>query len=171
MYAPPIYSSPADGKTDSFSPSILSSCRNLFVLGDFNCHRPLWDSRVTSDPRGEEVFDYVISSDLLPSMTLTHPPFFIASLAVAALLTSPLLPLLLPYLAPGRCFRTLVLTTHQFFYPSLFLRPIAPTSAPLPSTFRKLAGMALPPTLTVTVYLHRNTRLFPLLLLSSLLWH
>ena len=27
---------------------------------------PLWDSRVTSDPRGEEVFDWVISSDLLP---------------------------------------------------------------------------------------------------------
>ena len=27
---------------------------------------PLWDSRGTSDPRGEEVFDWVISSDLLP---------------------------------------------------------------------------------------------------------
>ena len=26
---------------------------------------PLWDSRVTSDPRGEEVFDWVIFSDLL----------------------------------------------------------------------------------------------------------
>ena len=26
----------------------------------------LWDSRGTSDPRGEEVFDWVISSDLLP---------------------------------------------------------------------------------------------------------
>ena len=27
---------------------------------------PLWDSRGTSDPRGEEVFDWVISSDLIP---------------------------------------------------------------------------------------------------------
>ena len=27
---------------------------------------PLWDSRGTSDPRGEEVFNWVISSDLLP---------------------------------------------------------------------------------------------------------
>ena len=51
-------------------------------------------------------------------MTLTHPPFYIASLAVAPPLTSPLLPLLLPFLAPGRCFRTWVLTIYQF-YPSL----------------------------------------------------
>ena len=42
-----------------------SSSRNLFILGDFDCHHPLWDSRGTSDPRGEEVFDWVISSDLL----------------------------------------------------------------------------------------------------------
>ena len=63
--APPIRSSPTDGRTDSFSPSILPSSRNLFILGDFNCHHPLWDSRGTSDPRREEVFDWAISSDLL----------------------------------------------------------------------------------------------------------
>ena len=66
VYAPPIRSSPTDGRTDSFSPSILPSSRNLFILGNFNCHHPLWNSRVTSDPHGEEVFDWVISSDLLP---------------------------------------------------------------------------------------------------------
>ena len=107
------------------------------------------------------------------SMTLTHPPFSIAPLAVAPLLTSPLLLLLLLFLAPGRCFRTWVLTIYQFFFPSLSLQPIAPTSVPLPSIFRKLAGMTLPPTLTFTVHLQRNTRLFlfPLLLLLSLpLW-
>ena len=38
----------------------------IFILGDFNCHHPLWDSRGTSDHRGEEVFHWVISSDLLP---------------------------------------------------------------------------------------------------------
>ena len=65
VYAPPIHSSPTDGRTDSFSPSILPS-RNLFILGDFNCHHPLWDSRGTSNPHGEGVFDWVISSDLLP---------------------------------------------------------------------------------------------------------
>ena len=90
-----------------------------------------------------------------PSMTLTHPPF-----SIAPLLTSPLLLLLLLFLAPGRCFRTWVLTIYQFFYLSLSLRSFAPTSVPLPSIFRKLAGMALPPTLTLTVLLQRNTRLF-----------
>ena len=49
-----------------FSPSILSSSTNLFILGDFNCHHPLWDSKGTSNPYREEVFDWVISSDLLP---------------------------------------------------------------------------------------------------------
>ena len=163
---PPIRSSPTDGRTDSFSPSILSSSRNLFILGDFNCHHPLWDSRGTSDPQGKEVFDWVISSDSSPLITLTRPPFY-----NAALLISPLLPPLLPYLTPGRCFRTWVLTTYQFFYLSLSLRSFAPTSVPLPSTFRKLAGMTLVFTSTPTVLLQRNTRLFPLLLLSSPLWH
>ena len=83
-----------------------------------------------------------------PSITLTHPPLSIAPLAVAPLLTSPLLLLLLLFLAPGRCYRTLVLTTNQFFYLSLSLQSFAPMSVPLPSIFRKLAGMTLPPTLT-----------------------
>ena len=66
VYTHLIRSSPTDGRTDSFSPSILPSSRNLYILGDFNYHHPLWDSRGTSDFRGEEVFDWVISSDLLP---------------------------------------------------------------------------------------------------------
>ena len=65
VYAPLISSSPRDVRTDSFSLSILLSSINLFILGDFNCHHPLWDSRGTSDPREEEVFHWVISSDLL----------------------------------------------------------------------------------------------------------
>ena len=43
VYAPPICSSPTDGKTNSFSLSILPSSRNLFILGDFNCHHLLWE--------------------------------------------------------------------------------------------------------------------------------
>ena len=54
-----------DGRTDSFSPSILSSSRNLFILGDFNCHHSPWGSRGTSALCGEEVLDWVISFDLL----------------------------------------------------------------------------------------------------------
>ena len=40
VYAPPIRFSPTDGRTDCFSPSILPSSRNIFILGDFNCHQP-----------------------------------------------------------------------------------------------------------------------------------
>ena len=116
----------------------------------------------TSTPAGRK---YSTGSSPLtssPSTTLTHPPFSIAPLAVAPLL---------PFLTPGKCFRTWVLTTYQFFYLSLFLRSFAPTSDPLSSIFRKLAGMTLPITLTPTVLLQRNTGLFPLLLLFSPLWH
>ena len=168
VYATTIRSSSTDGRTDSFSPSILTSTRNLFILGDFNCHHPFWDSRGTSDPAGRR---YSTGSSPLtssPSMTLTHPPF-----SIAPLLTSPLLSPLLLFLAPGWCFRTWVLTTYQFFCPSLSLRSFTPTSVPLPSIFRKLAGMTLPITLNPTVFLQRNTRLFlfPLLLLFLPLWH
>ena len=56
-------------------------------------------------------------------------------------------------LVSGRCFRTYVLTTFLIF--------------------RKLAGMLLLLTLTLTILLQRNTRLFlfPLQLLSLPLWH
>ena len=73
VYAPSICFFPTNGRTDSFSPSILPSSRNLFILGDFNCHHPLWNSRGTSDPRREEVFDWVISSDLLALNDLDTP--------------------------------------------------------------------------------------------------
>ena len=160
---PPIRSSPTNDITDSFSPSILPS-RNPLILGNFNCHHPLWDSRGTSDPRGEEVFDWVISSDLLPlndpdTPTLLHR--FTGSRSSSDICFAS------SFLAPGRCFRTWVLTTYHFFYPSLSPRSFAPTSILL-QLLRKLAGMNLSPTLTPTVLLQRNTRLFffPLLLLS-----
>ena len=173
VYAPPVRSSPTDGRTDSFAPCILPSSTNFFILGDFNCHHPSGTQEMLLTPAGRK---YLIGSSLLtssPSMTLTHPLFSITPLAVAPLRTSPLLPLLLLFLAPGRCYRTWVLTIYQFFYPSLSLRPIASTSVLHPSIFRKLAGMALPPTLTCTVLLQRNARLFlfPLLLLFLPLWH
>ena len=119
---------------------------------------------------------YSTGSSLLtfsPSTTLTQSLFSIALLAVAPLLTFSLLSFLLPFPAPGRCFRTWVLTNYQFFYLSLSFRLIAPTSVPLPSYFKKLAGMVFSPTLTLTVLPQWNTRLFlfPLLLLSSPLWH
>ena len=168
VYAPPIRSSATDGRIDSFSRSIFPSSRNLFILGHFNCHHPSGTQEVLPTTAGKK---YSTGSSPLTSslsMILTHLRFYIAPLAVASLLTFPLLLLLLPFFAPGRCFRTRVLTTYRFFYPSLSLRPIAPTSVPLPSTFRKLAGMTLYPILTPTVLLQRNTRLFLFPLLLSL---
>ena len=118
-----------------------------------------WGTSTTITPSGTpEVLPnpvgrkYSTGSSLLTSsssMTLKHPSFSIAPSAVAPLLTSPLLPLLLPFLALGRCFRSWVLTIYQFFYPSLSLRSFAPTSVPLPSIFKKLAGIPLPSTLTL----------------------
>ena len=66
------------------------------------------------------------------SMTLRHPPFYIAPLAVASLLTSPLLLLLLLFLAPGRCYWTLVLITYQFLL-SIPLSPVFRPNERLPS--------------------------------------
>ena len=75
-------------------------------------------------------------------MTLTYLLYSIMPRAVAPLLTF-LLPPLLPFLAHGRCFRTWVLITYQFFYLSLSLRSFTPMSIPPLSIFRKLAGMTL----------------------------
>ena len=103
-----------DSATDS-SPSFLFSCRNLFILGDFNCRHPLWDSKGTSDPM---VKKYSIESSLPASfllMTSIPQLVSIAPLAANPLLTYPLLSFLLPFLAPGRCFRTWALIIHQFY--------------------------------------------------------
>ena len=98
MYVP-LFAPLTDDRPNSFSPSILPSLRNFFTLLDFNCHHPLWDSRSTSDHAGRKF--------LTKSFLLTFSLKF------------PLLSPLLPFLAPGRCFRTWVLTTYQFFYLSL----------------------------------------------------
>ena len=169
VYAPPICSSPTDGRIDSFSLH-SSLLQKSLHSGALQLPSPFWDSRGTSDPRGEEVFDWVISSDL-PLKDPDTPTLLHRSSGSRSSPDISFALLLLPFPAPGRCFRTWVLTIYQFFYLSLSLRSIAPTSVPLPSIFRKLAGMALPPTLTLTVLLQRNTRLFPLLLLSLPLWH
>ena len=54
-----------------------------------------------------------------PSMALAFLSFCIVLLAVATPLAFPLLPPLLLFPAPGRCFRTWVLITYQFFHLSL----------------------------------------------------
>ena len=112
VYAPAIRSSPTNSRTDSFSPSILYSSRNLFILGNVNCHRPLWDSKGSSEPRGEEVFDWVISSDLLP---LNNPDISNLPRRFSGSRYTPDVFFAPSSLALGRCFRTWVLITYQFY--------------------------------------------------------
>ena len=167
VYASPIRSSPMDGRTDSFCPSFLPFSRDLFYLGDFNCHHPLWDSRGTYDPHEEEVFDWVISSDLLPlndpdTPTLLHRSSPDISFAPSFLALSYSWEMLQDL---GSDHLPIVLSVCLSL--SLSPRSFAPTSISLPSIFRKLTGMTLHFTLTFTVLLQRNTRLFPLLLLST----
>ena len=117
---------------------------------------------------------YSIGSSLrssYPSIILSPPPLSKISLAVASLLTSPLLHLLWFSLTSGRCFRTWTLITNQFYQLPLFLCSSAPTHVSLPAVVSNFVGMTLPFTLTLTVLLKVNSRLFPLLLLSLLLWH
>ena len=114
VYAPPIRSSSTDSRTDSLSLSILPSVKNLFILGDFNRHHPLWDSKGTFGPRGK----YSIGLSHLtsfPPMTLSYLLFSITPLAVTLLLTSPFLPPLSPSRGLGRCFRTWVLIIYRFY--------------------------------------------------------
>ena len=163
VYALPIRSSPTDGRTDSYSPSIL---------GDLNCHHSLWDSKVTSVPHGEEVFDWVISSDLLP----------LGRSGVLALLrrfsgsqSSPDISFAPSSLALS-CSWEVLQDLGSDHLPILLSVPLSPVFHPSerpPSIFKKLAGITLLPTLTFTVPQQRNTRLilFPLLLLFSPLWH
>ena len=172
VYAPPIRSSPTDGRTDSFSPSILPSSRNLFILGDFNCHHPLWDSRGTSDPREEEVLDWVISSDLLPLNDPDTPIHLHRSSGSRSSPDISFAPSTLAFSCSWEVPQNLG-SDHLQILLSILLSPVfRPNERPLPSIFRKLAGMTLPLTSTLTVLLQRNTRLFlvPLQLLSLPLW-
>ena len=167
---PPICSSPTDGRTDSFSSSILFSSRNLFILGDFNCHHPLWDSRGTCDPCSEEVFDWVISSDL----TLYDPDTPTLLHHSSGSRSSPDISFAPSSLALSCSWEVLQdLSSDHLPILSIPLSLAYHPNERSSSTFKKFAGMALHPTLTVTVLLQRNTRvfLFPLLLLFSPLWH
>ena len=74
VYASPICSSLTDSRTDSLFPS-----RNLFILRDFYCHHFLWGSKSIPDSRREELFDWVISSDLLPVNDSNTPTLLLHS--------------------------------------------------------------------------------------------
>ena len=95
-YASSILSSPTDSITDSFTLSILSSSTNFFILGDFNCYHPIWNSKGTSDYRGRKYSSGSSPLNSFPAMTLTYLLFSVAPLTVVPPLISPFF---LPFLA------------------------------------------------------------------------
>ena len=138
-----------------FPPPEISSFQ-----GDFNCHHPLWDSRGTSDPRGEEVFDWIISSDLLPlndhdTLILLHRSS--GSLSSAEISFAP------SSLAFSCSWEVLhdLSSDHQ---PILLTVPLSPVSRPNERppffNFQKARWDDFPPTMITTVLLQRNARLF-----------
>ena len=86
-YASIIRSSSTDSRTNFFFLPIFLPPKNLFILGNFNCHHSFWDSIGTSAIAGRK---YSLGSSLrsFPSITLTPLPFSMVILAVAPLLTS-----------------------------------------------------------------------------------
>ena len=108
VYAP-LYTPPQRMAEPIPSLNLSFLLQKSLYSGDFNCHHPLWDSRGTSDPHGKKYSTGLSPLTSSLSKILTRPHLSIAPLAVAPLLTSPLLPLLLLFLAPGRCYKILVL--------------------------------------------------------------
>ena len=104
----------------SFSLSFLDVCARLFApLRRMAGLTPSGTQEVLPTPAERKHWTGSSQLTSSPSMTLTHPPFCIAPLAVTPPLTSPLLPPFLPFIAPWRCFKAWVLTTYQFFNLSL----------------------------------------------------
>ena len=129
VYAPPIRSSYTDDRTNFFSPPFFPPPE---IFSFWEILTTFWDSRDTSDPRGEEVFNCVISFDLLAFNDSDIPALLHRLSCSRSFPDISFAPFLSPFFAPGRCFRIWVLITYQFFYLSLFLRSFAPTNVPLP---------------------------------------
>ena len=118
----------------------------------------------------------LIGSSLLTSfrsMTLTYLLFSIAPLTVAPLMTY----LLIPFCFALSCSWAVLQDLVSNHLPILLTVPVSsvfrPNKRPFPSIFRNLVGVTFLYNSILTVLLQRNTRffLFPLLLLSVLLWH
>ena len=64
LYSPPIRSTPSDSRTRTFSPDILPNSPDTFIFGDFNAHHPSWDSLISPDLPGNDLFHWITSSGL-----------------------------------------------------------------------------------------------------------
>ena len=72
VYVPPIRSSSSDSRPKSISPFLLPSSPTTYIFGDFNSHHSSWDSHSPEDQSGKDLFDWLLSSDLLPLNNPEH---------------------------------------------------------------------------------------------------
>ena len=72
VYVPPIRSFSSDSRPKSFSPFLLPSSPTTYIFGDFNSHHSSWDSHSPEDHSGKYLFDWLLSSDLLPLNNPEH---------------------------------------------------------------------------------------------------
>ena len=72
VYVPPIRSSSSDSFPKSFSPFLLPSSPTTYIFGNFNSHHSSWDSHSPEDQSGKDLFDWLLSSDLLPLNNPEH---------------------------------------------------------------------------------------------------
>ena len=56
----------------SFSPFLLPSFPTTYIFDDFNSHHSSWDSHSPEDQSGKELFNWLLSSDLLPLNNPEH---------------------------------------------------------------------------------------------------
>ena len=116
-------------QTPSLPPSFPPP--EISILGDFNCHHLIWDLKDTSDHCGDEVFNWVISSDLLPLNNSDIPNLLHRSL--------PDISFAPPSLALSCSWEVLqdLSSDHLPILLTIPLHSFTPTNVPLPS-FKKL---------------------------------
>ena len=83
IYVPPIRFSSSDSRPKSFSLFLLPSSPTTYIFNNFNCHYSSWDSHSPQDQSCKNLFDWLLSSDLLPVNNPDHLPYFTAPLETA----------------------------------------------------------------------------------------
>ena len=73
VYVPPIHSSSSDSRPKFFASFLLPSSLTTYTFGDFNSHHSSWDSHSPEDQSGKDLFDWLLSSDLLPLNNPENP--------------------------------------------------------------------------------------------------
>ena len=72
VYVPPIRSSSSDSCPKFFSPFLLPLSPTTYIFGNFNGHYSPWDSHTPEDKSGKDLFDWLLSFDLLPLNNPEH---------------------------------------------------------------------------------------------------